>query len=209
MRISAVRDFHFVDYSESIGLLSISKTNKMEADQRCARCVFGVNGFRSTDYIRSLTVARLRVVNKSNGKRQSAKSTIPSVTNDWSTDAIYYSLSLSLFDLAVCICLPIESATWSNLADSLLSQLDVNLPFKLGHQEADTSDVRKQLGHLRLRNEYVARIFTAFSGPIVDGFRRCFYHAIQSDVGTERTANQLIVNLNYRVDCKKKSGIGR
>lgn len=43
--------------------------------------------------------------------------------------------------------------------------------------------------------------FTTLSCPVVDGFRRRFHHAIQSDVGAERTAYQLIVNLDNRVDC--------
>ena len=42
--------------------------------------------------------------------------------------------------------------------------------------------------------------FTAFPGPLIDWFRRCFHHVVQSDVGAERTSNHLIVNLNDRVD---------
>lgn len=43
--------------------------------------------------------------------------------------------------------------------------------------------------------------FTAFSSPIVDGLWRSFYHAVQSDVGAERSTDQLIVYLNDWVDC--------
>ncbi len=90
---------------------------------------------------------------------------------------------------------------------------------KLGHQGRSCQHVTTRRNNLVIYSptalvtqfaeieRHKGWMITTLSGPVVDGLRRSFHHAVQSDVGAEWSAYQLIVNLNDRVDCIERPSV--